>query len=51
MLELRLYKLLVLVAFTMSIYTGMAPRGALIHTAVLAAFVFVSDWLTSFVVP
>lgn len=51
MLELRLYKLLVLVAFTMAIYTGMAPRGALIHTAVLAAFVFVSDWLTSFVVP
>ena len=51
MLELRLYKLLVLVAFTMSIYTGTALRGALVHTAVLASFVFVSDWLTSFVVP
>lgn len=51
MLEPRLYKLLVMVAFMMAIYTGMPPRVALVHTGALASFVFVSDWLTSFVIP
>lgn len=51
MLEPRLYKLLVLVVFGMSIYTGMAPRAALVQSGALASFVFVSDWLTSFVIP
>ena len=51
MLEPRLYKLLVLVVFVMSIHAGMPPKAALLHTGALASCVFVSDWLTSFVIP
>ena len=51
MLEARLYKVLVLVTFLTAIYLGLPPRTALMRTGVIISFVFVSDWLTSFVLP
>ena len=51
MLEARVYKLLLLAAFLTCTYLGMDVRAALTRTGAVVCFVFVSDWLTSFVVP
>lgn len=51
MLEFRVYKLLMLACTATGVYMGAGVRQALMHAAAVMCIVFVSDWLTSFVIP
>lgn len=51
MLEARSYKLLTLVSAGVAFWAGLAWRTALVRTAAFLSLVFLSDWLTSFVLP